>query len=214
MVYSKDFALIMLERKLARQLGHRSEDELAELHERIAQMTGSLDGILAEVSLLQGQLRHVEDNLGEFPLIFRVPDDSACALHGLVAGQGYHCGGHSGSWSTFDIETMHSMKSVTPTQPHLAYVQGIIVTEECLLCSADPAAQQAAADRETAHAGWHQTAPHPEQHQPASPECAHKGVLRCTQCCEGPWPALSASISPGQMRHGNVLNFVSLHACP
>ena len=65
LAYTKDYQLIMLERKLARQLGQRSDDELARLNERIAQMTATLDATLAEVALLQGQLRYVEDSLGE-----------------------------------------------------------------------------------------------------------------------------------------------------
>lgn len=64
MVYAKDFALIMLERKLARQMGQRTEDELAELNVRIQELTAALDTTLKELAMLQGQVRQAEDNLG------------------------------------------------------------------------------------------------------------------------------------------------------
>ena len=63
-MYTKDFGLIMLERKLARQMGQRTEDEMAELKLRIHALTGTLDGALKELGMLQGQVKQAEDSIG------------------------------------------------------------------------------------------------------------------------------------------------------
>lgn len=63
-MYGKDFALIMLERKLARQMGQRTEVEMSELNERIASLTAVLDTALKELNMLQSQVKQAEDNIG------------------------------------------------------------------------------------------------------------------------------------------------------
>ena len=136
-VYSKDFALIMLERKLARQLGHRSEDEMVELHERVAQMTGSLEGTLAEVSLLQGQLRHVEDNLGEPVHLV----DELCAFACAI----------STPMTYADSGLARAICSALPLHDLLAWKHhgragASTLTVRSCVCSAHPASESAAAD--------------------------------------------------------------------
>ena len=73
MLYNVEFQLQMMERKVARAGGERSDQETKVLNAKIAKLTGQLEVVNAEHSMLQAQLKKVEDDLGEF----------SCAAEGL-----------------------------------------------------------------------------------------------------------------------------------
>lgn len=49
-----------MERKLSRAAGHRTEDETRALKEKIEGLTATLEGVAAEHSMLQDQVRERE----------------------------------------------------------------------------------------------------------------------------------------------------------
>ena len=75
MMYAKEFALIMLERKLARQMGQRTENETQALNKHIEELTARLDATLRELAMLQGQVKQAEDSLGAY-----LPEDTTSSL--------------------------------------------------------------------------------------------------------------------------------------
>lgn len=54
-----------MERKLSRAQGHRTEDETRALRERIEQLTGTLEGVAAEHSMLVNQVKAAEVALND-----------------------------------------------------------------------------------------------------------------------------------------------------
>ncbi|GBF94678.1 flagella associated protein [Raphidocelis subcapitata] len=59
-LYDVEYALQDMERKLSRAQGHRTEDETRALRERIEQLTGTLEGVAAEHSMLVEQVKAAE----------------------------------------------------------------------------------------------------------------------------------------------------------
>ena len=64
MLYNVEFQLQMMERKVARAGGERSDDETRVLNGRIAKLTETLEGVNAEHSMISGQVKKAEEDLG------------------------------------------------------------------------------------------------------------------------------------------------------
>lgn len=63
LIYNADFQIQLMERKVARASGERSDEEKRILNEKIGAMTKELEGINAEHSMLVGQVKHAEQDL-------------------------------------------------------------------------------------------------------------------------------------------------------
>ena len=66
-----EFQLQMMERKVARAGGERSDDETRVLNGRIAKLTETLEGVNAEHSLLSGQVKKAEEDLGGLQMLLQ-----------------------------------------------------------------------------------------------------------------------------------------------
>jgi len=63
-VYRTDFQVQMMERKVARAGGERTDEEKALLNGRIERLTAELEAVNAEHALLTGQVKRAEEDLG------------------------------------------------------------------------------------------------------------------------------------------------------
>ena len=63
LLYAADFQVQMMERKVARAQGERTDDEKRLLNERIEKLTGDLEAVNAEFAMLGGQVKRAEDDL-------------------------------------------------------------------------------------------------------------------------------------------------------
>lgn len=64
LLYNVEFQIILMERKVSRARGERSDAETKELTEQIEKLTQELEKVNAEHALLLSQLKRVEDDLG------------------------------------------------------------------------------------------------------------------------------------------------------
>lgn len=63
LVYNQEYQLQLLERKISRAQGERSNEEKAALAEKIKFLTGDLDGETQKSNLLAAQLKKIEDDV-------------------------------------------------------------------------------------------------------------------------------------------------------
>lgn len=63
-LYNVEYQIILMERKVSRAKGERSDVETKELTEQIQKFTSELESVNAEHALLLSQLKKAEDDLG------------------------------------------------------------------------------------------------------------------------------------------------------
>ena len=63
LIYNADFQIQQMERKVARASGERSDEEKKALQARIAELQENLDGITAQVNMLQSQCKRLQEDL-------------------------------------------------------------------------------------------------------------------------------------------------------
>ena len=64
MLYNVEFQIVIMERKVSRAQGERSDEETRELNAQIERLTRELEGVNAEHAMLLAQLKKAMDNLG------------------------------------------------------------------------------------------------------------------------------------------------------
>ncbi|CAE7876649.1 CCDC39, partial [Symbiodinium sp. KB8] len=62
LIYNADFQIQQMERKVARASGERSDEEKKALQARIAELQENLDGITAQVNMLQSQCKRLQED--------------------------------------------------------------------------------------------------------------------------------------------------------
>ncbi|CAD7704050.1 unnamed protein product, partial [Ostreobium quekettii] len=65
MLYNVEFQIVVMERKVSRAQGERSDEETRELNTQIERLTRELEGVNAEHAMLLAQLKKAMDNLGQ-----------------------------------------------------------------------------------------------------------------------------------------------------
>ena len=129
-----EFQLQMMERKVARAGGERSDDETRVLNGRIAKLTETLEGVNAEHGMLSGQVKKAEEDLGGLHMLMqehsglrsRYEQRLADTLVARMSWQlGFHCKVHS--YHAFQIAC-----GAHPSQLRVAQVPLLCQRKHCI----------------------------------------------------------------------------------
>ena len=86
LLYSVEFQLQQMERKVARAKGERSDEEAAALNARISALTQQLEGVNEQHGMLLGQVKKAEDDLSKALLAHtRLSKEQARVRDGMAA---------------------------------------------------------------------------------------------------------------------------------